>query len=48
MLLAMTQMDGMTYHVIRNTIKLETKYKIEKKHIAQAYPEITWRDGFTL
>ena len=28
--------------------KLETKYKIEKKHIAQAYPEITWRDGFTL
>jgi len=28
--------------------KLDTKYKIDKKHIAQAYPEITWRDGFTL
>lgn len=28
--------------------KLDTKYKIDKKHISQAYPEITWRDGFTL
>ena len=28
--------------------KLQTKYKIDRKHIAQAYPEIKWRDGFTL
>ena len=28
--------------------KLQTKYKIDRKHIAKAYPEIKWRDGFTL
>ena len=28
--------------------KLQTKYKIDRKHIAKAYPEIQWRDGFTL
>ncbi len=28
--------------------KLQTKYNIDKKHIAKAYPEIQWRDGFTL
>jgi hypothetical protein len=28
--------------------KLQTKYKIDRKHIAQACPEIKWRDGFTL
>ena len=28
--------------------KLQTKYNIDRKHIAKAYPEIQWRDGFTL
>ena len=28
--------------------KLQTKYKIDRKHIAKAYPEIQWRDGFIL
>jgi|TARA_Y100000289_G_scaffold25396_1_gene24806 hypothetical protein len=28
--------------------KLQTRYKLDKKHIAKAYPEIKWRDGFTL
>ena len=28
--------------------KLQTKYKIDRKHIAKAYPEIKWRDGFAL
>ena len=28
--------------------KLQTKYKIDRKVISKAYPEIQWRDGFKL